>query len=287
MRRLVGMMAALVVLVAAAPAFALSKTETASSGQVTAALSYDYQKSRYGTYNFSNLHVTIDRAGQRLVDQALGSECQDCSPWPAGGGTATNSITVRDLDTDGEPEVLVDLYSGGANCCYYTDAWYFDAASSKYVMVVLRPGGNFPYTLKDLNHDGAPEFYSDDYRFAYKYGSNADTPRPLQIWDWDNGKLVDVTLAYPKLAARDAAEYYHVYLRLRRKKGLNLRGVLAAYLADSYRAHNGRTAWRRVVAAYRRGELNRNGSDEVGPFGRAYLKSLRSFLKKLGYLQRA
>jgi hypothetical protein len=42
-----------------------------------------------------------------------------------------------------------------------------------------------------------------------------------------------------------------------------------------------------VVAAYHRGEVNRRFPGESGPFGRAYLKSLRSFLKKLGYLRTA
>jgi hypothetical protein len=276
------------VLMIAPPAFALSRTETSTEGAVTATFSYDYKKTRYGFYDFSNLHVTIDRSEQRLVDELLGAECMDCSPWPADGGSAgASSVTARDLDGDGEPEVLVDLYTGGANCCFYTDAWYFDAAGGKYVLKVLRPGLSFPYTLKDLDRDGRPEFYSEDYRFAYKYGSNADTPRPLRIWDWDAGRLVDVTKGYPKPAARDAASMYRVYLEMRRVKGANLRGVLAAYLADSYNAGQGRTAWRRVVAAYRRGELRRHSKDEFGPFGKAYLKSVRAFLKKLGYLRRA
>lgn len=275
-----------VLLTAAAPAAADSKTETASSGNVTAALSYDYTQTRYGTSNFTNVKVTIDRAGVRLVDKTLGSECQYCSPWPAGGGQKDSpSIFVRDLDADGEPEVLVSLYTGGANCCFYSESWRFDASQGKYVEKVLRPGLSFPYTLKDLNKDGVPEFQSYDYRFAYKYGSNADTPRPLRIFDWNKGRLVDVTIAYPKLAAREAAEYYRDYLRYRKVKDVNLRGLLAAYLADSYNARNGKVAWRRVVAAYHRGDVDRRFAGEYGPFGRAYLHSLRSFLKKLGYLR--
>ena len=35
-------------LVAAPPAFALHKDETATSGQTTATFSYDYKKNRYG-----------------------------------------------------------------------------------------------------------------------------------------------------------------------------------------------------------------------------------------------
>jgi hypothetical protein len=270
----------------AGPAAAATKTETDSSGQVTASLTYDYKKTQYGSYDFSNERVTITRAGVTLLDQPLGKECSYCTPWPASGASnGVSSVTVRDLDADGEPEVLVDLYSGGANCCFYTNSYRYDPNQNKYIFKLLRPGLSFPYALKDLDGDGTPEFKSEDERFAYKYGSNADTPRPLRIFQWDAGKLVDVTISYPKLAAADAAVMYRGYLRFRKDKHANVRGLLAAYLADSYNAHNGRTAWRRVVAAYRRGEVNRKIPGDIGPFGKKYLTSLRSFLKKLGYLR--
>jgi hypothetical protein len=281
---------ALVLLVAAGPAAAAtgSRTETGSSGDVTATLSYDYKTSRYGVSDFSNARVTITRAGVELVDAALGKECRYCTPWPASGAqNGVSSVTARDLDSDGEPEVLVDLYTGGANCCFYTNSYRYDANQNKYILKVLRPGLSFPYTLGDLDGNGAPEFKSVDYRFAYKYGSNADTPRPLRIFQWNAGKLLDVTIAFPKLAAADAGVMYRGYLHFRKVKGANVRGLLAAYLADSYNARNGRAAWRRVVAAYRRGEVDRKARGDVGPFGQAYLQSLRRFLTKLGYLRAA
>jgi hypothetical protein len=285
-RTLIAALAAL--LVAAPSAAAKSKTETSTRGQVTATLSYDYTQTRYGTANFSNMRVTIERAGVRLIEKQLGPECEFCTPWPAGGANDDNpSVFVRDLDADGEPEVLVQLYTGGANCCYYSDSWRFDEAQNKYIEKVLRPGLSFPYTLRDLNKDGVPEFQSYDYRFAYKYGSNADTPRPLRIFDWRSGRLIDVTIAYPALAARDAADYYKSYLKYRKVKDVNVRGLLAAYLASSYNAKKGSVAWRRVVAAYRRGDVDKKFAGDVGPHGRAYLTSLRSFLKKLGYLRAA
>jgi hypothetical protein len=273
-------------LASAGPALALSKTETDTQGDVTASLSYDYKKTRFGTYDFSNARVTITRAGVTLVDQVLGKECRYCTPWPASmASPGVSSVNVVDLDGDDEPEVLVDLYSGGANCCWYTNSYRFDPDQNKYIFKLLRPGLSFPYVLEDLNGDGVPEFKSEDYRFAYKYGNNADTPHPLRIFQWDSGRLIDVTLAFPKLAARDAAVYYRLYLRMRKVKNANVRGVLAAYLADSYNARNGRVAWRRVVAAYRRGDVDRKIKGDVGPFGRNYLLSLRKFLKKLGYLR--
>ena len=274
-------------LVPAGPALAASKTETDSQGDVSAAFSYDYKKSRYGVYNFSGAHLTVTRAGVVLIDQDLGKECSYCTPWPASGAqSGVSSVNVVDLDGDQEPEVLLDLYSGGANCCWYTNSYRFDPNQNKYIFKLLRPGLSFPYTLKDLNGDGLPEFKSVDYRFAYKYGSNVDTPRPLRIFQWDQGKLVDVTLGFPALAARDAADMYKVYLDVRKQKNVNVRGVLAAYVADSYNAHNGTAAFKRVIAAYHRHELDRKIKGDVGPFGKAYLTSLKRFLGKLGYLRR-
>jgi hypothetical protein len=285
LRPLVAVLA--VLLIVAAPASAKTKTESDTSGDVTASLTYNYKQSRYGTYDFTSAHVTIVRAGQTLVDQDLGKECAYCTPWPASGAqNGVSSVNVVDLDADGEPEVLVDLYSGGANCCWYTNSYRYDPNLDKYVFKLLRPGLSFPYTLGDLNGDGVPEFKSVDYRFAYKYGSNADTPRPLRIFDWGpGGKLIDVTISYPKLAAQDAAVMYKGYLQFRKVKDANVRGLLAAYLADSYNARNGAVAWRRVVAAYHRGDVNQKVKGDFGPFGRKYLVSLRSFLKKLGYLR--
>src|SRR4051795_9283533 len=266
------------------PASAATRTETGSAGHVTATFTYDYNKTSFGSYDFSKLHLTIDRSGARLLDADVGEEqCKGCLAWPASQAVkGLSSVTVRDLDADGEPEVLLDLYSGGANCCWYSESYRFDEAQNKYIQKTLRPGLSFPYTLKDIDHNRIPEFRTVDYRFAYKYGLNADTPRPLRIFNWGaGGKLVDVTVGFPRLAAVDAADYYKSYLHYRKVKDVNVRGLLAAYLADSYNARNGRVAWRRVVAAYRRGEVNKRFAGEAGPFGKAYLQSLRRFLKKL------
>ena len=272
----------LLVLAVAAPASAATKTETASSGQVTATFTYDYTKTADGAYEFARLHVTIDRAGVRLVDQDVGSK----GDWPASAGQrGASSVKVRDLDGDGEPEVLVDLYTGGANCCWYSEGFRYDAAQNQYIETTLRPMTSFPYTLKDIDHNGTVEFKTGDYRFAYKYGTNVDTPRPLRLFDWNAGNLVDVTRQFPALAAADARDTYKAYLRYRKVKGDNVRGLLAAYAASSYNAGNGRVAWRRVVAAYRRGDVSKKADQEPGPHGRAYLTSLRRFLKKTGYLR--
>jgi hypothetical protein len=286
MKRVAAAVVVLAVLCVAPAAQAKSNTETAQSAQTSATLSYDYKESRLGASDFQNLKVTIDRSGMRLVDEPIGENCAQC--WPAGGASKdAPSIKVRDVDADGEPEVIYDLYTGGANCCYTSIIWRYVEESNGFLMTVLNPGGSFGYTLRDLNKDGAPEFVSQDFRFAYKYGANIETPRPLRIYNWDKGRLVNATLAYPQRAAREAASLYKVYLKIRKQKETNVRGILAAYLADEYSAGRGKIGWRRVIAAYRRGDVDKLRTFDTGPYGRAYLRGVRAFLKKLGYLTRA
>ena len=55
--------------------------------------------------------------------------------WP-GGVVDDSSVDVRDLDGDGEPEVLVKLYSGGANCCLSSLIFRYRAASNDYTSVL-------------------------------------------------------------------------------------------------------------------------------------------------------
>src|SRR3954449_4617073 len=146
------------ILAVAGDASAATRTETGSAGHATATFTYDYNKTSFGSYDFSKLHLTIDRSGARLLDADVGQEqCTGCVAWPASqAAKGLSSVTVRDLDSDGEPEVLVDLYSGGANCCWYSDSFRFDEAQNKYIEKLLRPGLSFPYTLKDIDRNGIP-----------------------------------------------------------------------------------------------------------------------------------
>ena len=76
--------------------------ETASSGNVQAELSYDY-----ANHAFSNVHLTIRRGGDVLVDGPVRPLSRYASVWPAG---SKKSVDVLSLDRDPEPEV------GRASC---------------------------------------------------------------------------------------------------------------------------------------------------------------------------
>ena len=63
----------------------------------------------------------------------------------------------------------------------------------------------------------------------------------------------------------------------------DLRGLLAAWVADEYRLGLADEAWKQIEVAYRRGELSAPRVDPLWPAGRKYISHLRAFLVKTGY----
>jgi hypothetical protein len=219
------------------------------------------------------------------VDEALEKGCKEgeaCGYLPAFSGAGEKSIATRDLDGDGEPEVLVALYSGGAHCCTISTIWGFDAATGAYTR--LRHNWlDAGYRLRDVGRDGTLEFDSRDARFAFAFAPYAFSWLPVQVYRWRDGKLVDVTRKFPKLLRRDAKRAFRTYRRVRREKDANVRGVLAGYAADKYRLGQRRRANRALRRALRRGDLDKAYAFDSGPFGRKYIKRLKRLLKRYGY----
>lgn len=64
---------------------------------------------------YRDFRVRIIRDGQVLRDEGVPRRCsRGCSP---GGINRDKAIRLRDLDADGESEVIVDLFTGRTNCC--------------------------------------------------------------------------------------------------------------------------------------------------------------------------
>jgi hypothetical protein len=278
--RLARLLPIVVLLAAAPPATAKVVEETVTSGSVTATLSYDKQGSQYDDFR-----VRIDRAGQTLVDEAANKGCKEgepCGYFPGFIGGNEKSISARDLDGDGEPEVHVTLYSGGAHCCTLSTIYGFDPERGDYHR--LRHNWlDAGYRLRDLDDDGRVEFDSRDARFAGAFAAYAGSWLPAQVYRWRDGKLVDVTRKFPKLVRRDARRAFRAYRRERDKEEVGVRGVLAGYVADKYNLGQRRAAHRVLRRALRRGDLDRDLPFDSPPFGRKYIKQLKRFLKRNGY----
>jgi hypothetical protein len=272
-------LAALVVaLTVAAPASGAPVEEVVTSGQVTATLSYD--KRQNDTYR--DFRVKIDRAGQTLVDDAFPEGCRTCFALPANLGAGEKSIVVRDLDADGEPEVIASLFTGGAHCCVVSRLYGFQVATGAY-KVIRRNWRDAGFRLRDIARDGVVEFDSRDANFAYAFASYAESYLPRQIFHYSEGRLVDDTGDYRRLVRRDARRALRLYVHYRDDEDVNPRGFLAAWVANQYTLGRRRAANRYLRRELRRGNLDDLSAFSVGPKGRRYVKQLKRFLRKLGY----
>ena len=257
-------------------ASAAIKTESATSGQINVLLTY---KTGSYAYDVSGTHITILRSGVAALDSNVAEPCKGCGVAPAGLGGG-QSLQITDVDGDGEPEVLLDLYSGGAHCCTFT--WIYRFTGSSYTGTSVA-WGDTGYTLKDLDGDRIPEFSSFDDRFAYTFTDYADSWFPPLILQYRAGKMSDVTRSYPAVIKREAARALRAYKSRKNRRDRDLRGVVAAYAADQCLLGKPAKAWTFVRSAQRRHLLKGFGRGDIWPRNGRYLRALQKFLHKNGY----
>jgi hypothetical protein len=252
----------------AVPAPCGAPTRTRGAGPTSATLAFQ----RYADDLYGDLHVHIARHGKERFSEAVpgldGAEAR----------TDSRSVTVRDLDADGEPEVMLTVNWSGTQCCSWTRFYRYDRARDTYV-VHRRFWGYFGAepVLRDLDGDRRPELLSLDDRFSERFDHSL--VRPLQVWSYRAGKLHDVTRCYPALVRKDAAKLWRLYLKYRKS---GARGLLPAWMADQYLL--GRSAFADGVLeqAAARGELKQ-------PLGYkprsvpAFIAALKTFLRTSGY----
>jgi hypothetical protein len=253
-------------------------TESATSGSVTATLSW-----RGNFAQTQNFRLAIDRAGVRALDTRVRSrECPDrtagfACPWPPGD----DPLELRDLDADGEPEAIVAGFTGGAHCCVLAIVYRWNGAEYVVAENNFRDPG---YRLVDLDRDGRFEFRSADARFAYLYGSFAESVFPVQIVRFDGGRFLDVTGEFRDAVVKDLRRVRREYRqRASSRRHLGVRSALAAYVADLYRLDRKRAASRTLRSALRRGLLEPQRFS-VGPYGRAFIRNLKRQLRRWGYV---
>ena len=253
--------ALLVVLVFAAGA-------AAASVHVHASLSY--VKRSDGTYQRAHLRIT--RGGVVVLEASVRRLLQ---------GDKLVRLFVRDLDADGEPEVTLDLFTGGAHCCTESVVYRYRPDLHRY-RSVLHGWGDGEYRITQLDGRGSPELQSEDDRFGYVFTAFAFSVFPVRIWQFDAGRFLDVTRRYPDAVRSDADRIWATYRSLRQKRA-DVRGVLAAWTADMQLLGRGEEASMQLQAAFRRGELGPREDLAGWPQGKAYLRALDEFLQKLGY----
>lgn len=216
-----------------------------------------------GEFCIESPRLTITRNGALSYDAAITSDLGICQQ--------ADRFDVRDLDQDGEPEVIIDFYSGGAHCCWFTQVYRYDADQDQYNMAEQYWGNGASAVLEDLEGDGHPEFVGRDDRFAYQFASYADSAYPPQIWRYDgNNGFVDVTRQYPERVYDEAYRLWRRYEQVQ-AEGREPKAVLAAYLATKYLLGQAEDGWQLVQTVYQ-------GSDRP-----QFLGELSTALQQMGY----
>ncbi|MEB3355195.1 MAG: PPC domain-containing protein [Synechococcales bacterium] len=237
---------------------AIAASRTAASGTVQA----EYTDER-DEFCLTNPHLRITRAGNVVFDQAITSDLGYCRQ-------ENERFEVRDLDGDDEPEVIIDFYSGGAHCCWFSQIYRYVPDQDTYVMTEHYWGNAGGSSFEDLDDDGVPEFFSYDDRFAYEFASYAGSAFPPQFWRFRQGEMVDVTRDYPDRVYDEAFRLWQTYERAQQQNS-EVKGVLAAYLATKYLLDQGEDGWSRLEAQYRQGDRQQ------------YFADLQLFLEETGY----
>jgi hypothetical protein len=229
------------------------------------------------------VRLRIFRSGRLLVDDRLLPFCSYCNVAPRGmwGGS---SLSIRDLDRDGDLEVLVELGLGGNYNVPYTYLYFPSRASSFAGSFtfdrISHVWGAFRVEQRDLDRDGRVEFVSHDPRFHGRFDCSACSRGPIQIWAFRKGRLRDTTLQFPKAIARDL-EQYRRCLPDRARRGAGERGCLPAWAGEQALLGRSTAIWPVLEAARKNGNLGPPRSREA----RTYSTELRSFLRSTGYLR--
>jgi hypothetical protein len=234
-------------------------TATASAGGVTATLSY-----RDGPgITTKDERLTISQNGHIVYRQAVPARnCfKACSP------DGKHPVHVVDLYGDGGEDVVLDLFSGGADCCTIEQVYVPSAAVNSYVLT-QRNFGEAGAVLEDIGPKGRPEFVSGNGAFYCQFTFCAASGLPLQIFEFSAERFIDVTSQHPRLIAADASDWIKLYY----KHPAEGQGVIAAWAADEENLGLGATVNTVLQLQTADGHLKA-----------AFVRTLLSFLKKHGY----
>jgi hypothetical protein len=191
-------------------------------------------------------------------------------------------VHVVDLENNGEPDVVLDLYSGGAHCCSIEQVFTFDPGTMTYVETE-RDFGDPSVQLVDLHHNGRTEFLTADDSFAYEFTDYAASGLPIEILKFSNRHFMKVTRGYPRAIARDAAKWLNAFKGMRTQHYRDSVGVIAAWAADEDLLGHPKLVSRYLARQAKAGHLHSALAPQE-PGGRKFIRKLQRFLRNHGYL---
>ncbi len=179
---------------------------------------------------------------------------------------------ILDLDNDKEPEVLVDILVNEDNNFknYYSVIYRYSPINKEY-KALRQKWGLTPYQLETENLEN-PIFIGYDQRFSQQYQSYIPEQLPLQIFQYQFGEWQNITQQFSERLEEHNQKLLQEINKRRRLKQ-DLKGVLAAYLAQQYLLDEPQAGWKLVEETYQNPDRNQ------------FFTELRQWLKNTGYIQ--
>ena len=234
-------------------------------------------------YGNKDPHLVVTRAGAPAFDGspiAAGSPCAEPEPAAsfAASGKRDAPLQVVDLDADGEPEVLVDTYTGGAHCCALTEILRFNGSDVRAVRGLV---GQHRLRAEGPQRRRAPGVRHRRRRLLLRLHSFAGSLPPAarpRLRRRGQGLVQRRDAPVPGAGAQE-----HEGRPARAGAGaprpLRDLGAVSAYVADLYLLGRGREVRPYLQRARKRGDLR----NATGRAPKSFDRRLLAFLHKQGY----
>jgi len=152
---------------------------------------YGYEfKAVYDTANYCSNFKVIQK-GKTLYEDTCGDR--------------VISIKAYNLKDDDHNQILIDYFTGGAHCCFYT--FIGDFVGDKFKIIDSIMWGNGGYEIKDIDNDGQMEIIGSSDMFAYAFTNYAETRFPTVIYKYGHGKLRFVNKEFPEIIEKEITDF--------------------------------------------------------------------------------
>ena len=270
-----------------------SVSTSATLGTLHATLSGSASKLSYEPPGLADPSLQVAVHSRRIVTARIAvPQAPSGSPFiPSGlgGGTTPYPWSLSASGSDeplciarfggARPEtaVLVALYSGGAHCCTWLDAYPVRSNGTVSSVPITRDLGNPAASL--FVADGHAVIVTADNSFAYEFASFGGSGLPLMTLELQGGKFVVTTRQHLNWVAVDAAFQWGSFVQSQGQPEEGL-GWLAAWAADMCTLGKAKQAFGTLQQFDSQGRL---GSAPGWPSGSSYVSQLRGFLAEHRY----
>ncbi len=250
---------------------------TARSGTLTATLRYSGRPPLARAQT-----LTISRSGKIVYRGSVTAKpCgHQCAPSFA---PSQPPLQIVALEHAGNPDVLLNLYTGGAHCCSLVQVFSARIGHAAYALAGQHDFGDPGARLEDILHNGQHDFVTANDAFAYEFTDFAASGLPVQVLQYHSGSFLDVTPAFRGLVRKDATSWLTAYKQQAKSHWADSVGVIAAWAADEFTLGRSKQALTYLYQQAHAGHLNSSLSPQE-PGGLKFVAKLKTFLHAQGYL---